>query len=154
MILRSVLLPRHLHRLNKLLLNVRLMSSVPNGSSSSRRRSVPDGVWPTMITPFLNDASKSVDWNALDCESTAECACQNHTYCISIPNTCVYTHAYVHTCIMVCTHIHGIYSADKLVHKLRLLRHLLCVSIKRNVPGKYYIYIYVYISILHVMMSE
>ena len=59
----------------------------------------------------------------------------------------------VHTCIMICTHIHGICSADKLVYKIRLLRHLLCVSIKRNVPGKYYIYTCIYLY-LHVMMSE
>ena len=144
MILRSVLLPRHLHRLNKLLLNVRLMSSVSNGSSS-RRRSVPDGVWPTMITPFLNDASKSVDWNALDCESTAECACQNHTYCISIPNTCVYTHAYVHTCIMVCTHTvltnWYIKSGCSGIFSVCLSSEMFQVSIY------IYIYMYIYISI-------
>ena len=29
---------------------------------------LPDGLYPTMITPFLNDEKKSVDWNALDSE--------------------------------------------------------------------------------------
>ena len=28
---------------------------------------LPDGVWPTMITPFLDDEKKSIDWNGLDC---------------------------------------------------------------------------------------
>lgn len=28
---------------------------------------LPDGAFPTMITPFLNDEHKSVDWEALDC---------------------------------------------------------------------------------------
>ena len=27
---------------------------------------LPDGLYPTMITPFLNDEKKSVDWNGLD----------------------------------------------------------------------------------------
>ena len=27
---------------------------------------IPDGVWPTMITPFLDDNHKSIDWEELD----------------------------------------------------------------------------------------
>ena len=30
------------------------------------RGPLPDGVWPMMITLFLNDAKKSVDWKGLD----------------------------------------------------------------------------------------
>jgi len=29
-------------------------------------KQLPDGIYPTMITPFLNNGSKSVDWNGLD----------------------------------------------------------------------------------------
>ena len=29
-------------------------------------RVLPDGVYPTMITPFLDDERKTVDWNCLD----------------------------------------------------------------------------------------
>ena len=39
------------------------MSSIP------RRKVLPEGVWPTMITPFLGDAGKSIDWNGIDSES-------------------------------------------------------------------------------------
>ena len=41
---------------------VSMMSSLPNKISGP----LPDGVWPTMITPFLNDEKKSIDWNGLD----------------------------------------------------------------------------------------
>lgn len=57
------LVPRRLCKLNQLLSNARVMSSLASG-----KKSLPDGVWPTMITPFLNDSSKSVDWQALDCK--------------------------------------------------------------------------------------
>ena len=29
---------------------------------------LPDGAIPTMITPFLDDGKKSIDWNGVDCE--------------------------------------------------------------------------------------
>lgn len=29
-------------------------------------RSFPDGVWPTMITPFHSNKEKSIDWEGLD----------------------------------------------------------------------------------------
>ena len=35
-------------------------------SEAGRRTVLPDGVWPTMITPFLDDEGKSVDWKGLD----------------------------------------------------------------------------------------
>lgn len=38
-------------------------------SSSAAAKALPDGLYPTMITPFLNDERKSVDWNGLDSES-------------------------------------------------------------------------------------
>ena len=31
-------------------------------------KQLPDGIYPTMITPFLNDGNKSVDWDGLDCK--------------------------------------------------------------------------------------
>ena len=34
--------------------------------STVRKGPLADGVWPTMITPFLNDEKKSIDWNGLD----------------------------------------------------------------------------------------
>lgn len=37
-------------------------------SSSAAVKPLPDGLYPTMITPFLNDEKKSVDWNGLDSE--------------------------------------------------------------------------------------
>lgn len=37
-------------------------------SSVGSMKVLPDGVYPTMITPFLNDETKSVDWNSLDSE--------------------------------------------------------------------------------------
>ena len=43
------------------------MSSSATASGGGKRQSLPDGVWPTMITPFLNDPQKSVDWRSLDC---------------------------------------------------------------------------------------
>ena len=37
-------------------------------SAASAKKTLPDGLYPTMITPFLNDEKKSVDWNGLDSE--------------------------------------------------------------------------------------
>ena len=37
---------------------------------------LPDGVFPTMITPFLNDGDKSVDWAGLDRMSNAADSCK------------------------------------------------------------------------------
>ena len=34
-------------------------------------KQLPDGVFPTMITPFLNDGKKSIDWNGVDREDSA-----------------------------------------------------------------------------------
>ena len=34
--------------------------------STVRKGPLADGVWPTMITPFLNDEKKSIDWSGLD----------------------------------------------------------------------------------------
>ncbi|XP_011404617.2 PREDICTED: uncharacterized protein LOC105313135 isoform X1 [Amphimedon queenslandica] len=36
------------------------------GSVAASRRTIPDGVWPTMITPFLSNKEKSIDWKGLD----------------------------------------------------------------------------------------
>ena len=68
MLLRYLLLPRRY---------CRLMQSVKNSYTTASGggkpyKSLPDGVWPTMITPFLNDPSKSVDWRSLDCEGEKE----------------------------------------------------------------------------------
>ena len=38
------------------------------GGGGKKRRVLPEGVWPTMITPFLRDEKKSVDWNGIDSE--------------------------------------------------------------------------------------
>lgn len=35
-------------------------------SSMASRKQLPDGVFPTMITPFLDDDKKSIDWNGVD----------------------------------------------------------------------------------------
>lgn len=35
-----------------------------------RKHTLPDGVWPTMITPFVDNKVKSVDWVALDSKCT------------------------------------------------------------------------------------
>lgn len=35
-------------------------------SNLARGGRLPDGVYPTMITPMLNDEKKSVDWEGLD----------------------------------------------------------------------------------------
>lgn len=47
---------------SRLLQHVRFIT---NGGASNMS-TLPNGVWPTMITPFLNDSSKSVDWQTLD----------------------------------------------------------------------------------------
>lgn len=44
-------------------------------SKGGKGRGLPDGVWPTMITPFLDDEKKSVDWNGLDSESVCLSVC-------------------------------------------------------------------------------
>ena len=62
----NLLLPRRYCRLSGLTQSVK--NSYTTVSSGEKCRSLPDGVWPTMITPFLNDTSKSVDWRSLDCE--------------------------------------------------------------------------------------
>ena len=49
---------------SRLLQHVRFIT---NGGASNMS-TLPNGVWPTMITPFLNDSSKSVDWQTLDSE--------------------------------------------------------------------------------------
>lgn len=43
-----------------------MASSSPAAASA---KALPNGLYPTMITPFLNDDKKSVDWNGLDSES-------------------------------------------------------------------------------------
>ena len=47
--------------------SVAAMSS-GEGGGGKKRRVLPEGVWPTMITPFLRDEKKSVDWNGIDSE--------------------------------------------------------------------------------------
>ncbi len=42
--------------------------SVSTSSKMAGVKQLPDGIYPTMITPFLNDGSKSVDWKGLDCK--------------------------------------------------------------------------------------
>ena len=36
---------------------------------TSKLSPLPDGVWPTMITPFHDNEQKSVDWEGLDSKS-------------------------------------------------------------------------------------
>lgn len=50
-ILRTLQLPR-----------LPMMSTIPAKINGP----LPDGVWPTMITPFINDGKKSVDYKGLD----------------------------------------------------------------------------------------
>ena len=38
-------------------------------AASAKPKALPDGLYPTMITPFLNDEKKSVDWDGLDSET-------------------------------------------------------------------------------------
>ena len=48
-------------------------------SEAAKRHGLPDGVWPTMITPFLDDEKKSVDWNGLDSE-LVPCLCREREH--------------------------------------------------------------------------
>lgn len=57
----------------------RMMAS--SAASSSRWQVLPDGLYPTMITPFKDDDKKSVDWNGLDSEWKMCHYCQGHTHC-------------------------------------------------------------------------
>ena len=59
----SIPTPTAVCRVPLALRSVAAMSSIP------RRKVLPEGVWPTMITPFLGDEKKSIDWNGIDCES-------------------------------------------------------------------------------------
>ena len=47
---------------------LRSVAAMSSGGGGKRRRVLPEGVWPTMITPFLGDEGKSVDWNGIDRE--------------------------------------------------------------------------------------
>ena len=47
---------------------LRSVAAMSSGGEGKRRRVLPEGVWPTMITPFLGDERKPVDWNGIDCE--------------------------------------------------------------------------------------
>jgi hypothetical protein len=46
-----------------------MMASSSSSAPAASVKALPDGLYPTMITPFLNDEKKSVDWNGLDSES-------------------------------------------------------------------------------------
>lgn len=47
----------------------RSLAAMSSGEGGGKKRRVlPEGVWPTMITPFLRDERKSVDWNGIDSE--------------------------------------------------------------------------------------
>ena len=48
------------------------MSGVANHGGVHVRGRLPDGVWPTMITPLLDDERKSVDWEGLDSKHEEE----------------------------------------------------------------------------------
>ena len=45
-----------------------LRAVIPAKMSGLAAGRLPDGVYPTMITPMLNDERKSVDWEGLDGE--------------------------------------------------------------------------------------
>ena len=47
---------------------LRSVAAMSSGGGGKRRRVLPEGVWPTMITPFQGDERKSVDWNGIDRE--------------------------------------------------------------------------------------
>ena len=52
-------------RLSSLLISRASLSGACRAMSTSIK-TLPDGAYPTMITPFLNDEKKSIDWNTLD----------------------------------------------------------------------------------------
>ena len=52
---------------------VRFNSARLTMSSKASRQPLPDGIYTTMITPFLNDDKTSIDWNGIDCEGHARC---------------------------------------------------------------------------------
>ena len=53
------------------LVNCKMSAAAVRGLSTAAAvaasmRSFPDGVWPTMITPFHSNKEKSIDWEGLD----------------------------------------------------------------------------------------
>lgn len=64
-----LLLPRLIRcrELSRLLQRMMHSSTVSKSSNGGRTfKTLPDGVWPVMITPFHDDPKKSIDWDTLD----------------------------------------------------------------------------------------
>ncbi len=66
---------------------------------STAIKQLPSGAYPTMITPFLDDEQKSVDWDTLDSKTYVLSTEHGHAHLASS----TYVRTYVCMCIhMVC----------------------------------------------------